>query len=296
MATYQGEAFLAEQLASLARQTRRPDELIISDDCSRDRTVEIAKAFAQTAAFPVQVFVNRTNIGFAKNFAAAARHSTGDLIFLADQDDIWRDDKIALMADIAADSTASVFSHDISVFSTSPSDATHPSYYRYLQAQGFSPAVCLKGCTLAIKSDFIARWGWPPEGATVSHDFWVALLATGLRQRQYVDSVLVDYRLHDRNASGWIATRNDLVRQPPDASLQQAPSADLDVLIELVIKRDNLNWTGSFLHALRQRGDDLDGNLIAEFTLSLQKNLTWYRENTATRRSFLPFRRWRKKG
>jgi glycosyltransferase involved in cell wall biosynthesis len=294
MATYNGAAFLSEQLASLARQTRLPDELIISDDHSTDTTVAIAKAFAETSPFPVNIIVNEANLGYAKNFAAAARHFTGDLVFLADQDDIWCDDKIATIVDLANDSAASVFSHDISIFSTDPAKPNRPSYYRHLETEHLSPAVCLKGCTLAIRSAFIAKWGWPPEKSDISHDFWVTILSTGLRQRQYIDKILVHHRIHGGNASGWVATRKDFVRLPLDSAAQLEPVSDLDLLIELCIKRWNLWRTDAFLGALRRHGHDLDPGLVADFVDRLEKNRAWYRHNDPERRLSLPRRIWRK--
>jgi glycosyltransferase involved in cell wall biosynthesis len=294
MATYNGAAFLSEQLSSLARQIQLPDELIISDDGSTDATVEIAKAFATTAPFPVKVIVNESNLGYAKNFASATKYCSADLVFLADQDDIWCDDKIATVADLAKTSDAAVFSHDISIFSTDPAKPTYPSYYRHLEAEHLSPAVCLKGCTLAIRSAFIARWGWQPEGSDISHDFWVTILATGLRQRQFIDKVLVHHRLHGGNASGWVATRKDFVRLPLDSSQQLHPVSDLDFLIELCIKRWNLGRTDAFLDALQQQGRDLDQDLIAGFVDRLEQNRAWYRDSDPDRQLSLPRRLWRK--
>jgi glycosyltransferase involved in cell wall biosynthesis len=276
MATFNGATFLAEQLASIARQTRLPDELIISDDRSRDSTVKIARAFAETAPFPVRIFVHRKNLGYAKNFISAAQQSTGELLLFSDQDDLWCDDKIAVLSEVAASCPESVLSHDISIFSTDPRKASYPSYYRYLESQGFPPAVCLKGCTLAIKAAFIAQWGWPSDRSTVSHDFWVALLATAFNQRRYVDKVLVQHRLHTSNTSGWIASQDDLVRPLSKAMAPQAALTDLDLLIELCIKPWNLGWTDIFARLAEQKGPRLNPDLVTNFILALRKNAAWY--------------------
>lgn len=279
MATYNGAAFLAEQLASIARQTRLPGELIISDDGSRDATVKIARNFVETAPFPVRLFVQRKNVGYAKNFVSAARRGTGELLLFADQDDLWCADKIAVLCEIAASCPETVLSHDISIFSDDPQKASRLSYYRYLESQGFPAAVCLKGCTLAIKAAFVAEWGWPPERSTVSHDFWIALLATAFRQRRYVDKVLVQHRLHANNTSGWIASQADLVRPSTKALARHATPADIDLLIELCIKPWNLGWARTFLSLVEQRRSQLNPDLIADFGRALQENAAWYAEH-----------------
>ncbi len=89
LCTFNGERFLPQQLSSIANQTRLPDELIVCDDQSTDRTVEIVRAFAASAPYSVKIFENERNLGFAKNFEQAISLCGGNLIALCDQDDIW---------------------------------------------------------------------------------------------------------------------------------------------------------------------------------------------------------------
>jgi glycosyltransferase involved in cell wall biosynthesis len=90
LCTYNGERFLSQQLASILRQTRLPDEVVVCDDRSTDRTVEMVRAFAASVSLPVRVFVNERNLGFVANFERAIGLCEGSLIALSDQDDIWR--------------------------------------------------------------------------------------------------------------------------------------------------------------------------------------------------------------
>lgn len=46
MATYNGDKYISEQLESIARQSVLPAEVVITDDCSSDRTIEIIQQFA----------------------------------------------------------------------------------------------------------------------------------------------------------------------------------------------------------------------------------------------------------
>jgi glycosyltransferase involved in cell wall biosynthesis len=89
MCTYNGERFLPQQLESIAAQTRLPDELIVSDDGSTDRTVSLIRQFAESVSFPVRLSINTQNLGFSANFAKAMQQCEGDLIALSDHDDIW---------------------------------------------------------------------------------------------------------------------------------------------------------------------------------------------------------------
>ncbi len=94
MCTYNGSQFLEEQLFSLTKQTRLPDELVVCDDDSNDRTFQILEDFAKTAPFPVKISRNSKNLGYIKNFEKCTLLTSGDVVFFCDQDDIWMPDKI----------------------------------------------------------------------------------------------------------------------------------------------------------------------------------------------------------
>jgi glycosyltransferase involved in cell wall biosynthesis len=94
MAVYNGERFIREQLDSYLAQTRLPDELVVSDNASTDRTREIVEEFAKSAPFEVKLNLNPTNLGIAKNFERAISLCSGDIIFLSDCDDVWLPHKI----------------------------------------------------------------------------------------------------------------------------------------------------------------------------------------------------------
>src|ERR671927_271278 len=102
MCTYNGARFVREQLASIAAQTRPPDELVVCDDCSTDATLECIREFARTAPFPVRVVENEKNAGSTKNFERAVELCEGDFIALADQDDVWLPEKLQRLEEVLA--------------------------------------------------------------------------------------------------------------------------------------------------------------------------------------------------
>jgi glycosyltransferase involved in cell wall biosynthesis len=89
MCTFNGSKYIDDQLASTLSQTRIPDELVICDDRSTDNTLMKLERFAESAPFPVRIFVNTANSGTTANFEKAISHCRGDIIALSDQDDIW---------------------------------------------------------------------------------------------------------------------------------------------------------------------------------------------------------------
>src|SRR5271156_421330 len=89
LCTYNGERFLPQQLAGIQQQTRLPDELVVCDDRSTDRTLAMLGEFAAAVSFPVEIISNTETLGSTKNFEQAIRLCGGDLIALSDQDDLW---------------------------------------------------------------------------------------------------------------------------------------------------------------------------------------------------------------
>ena len=102
MATYNGEKYITEQLDTIRNQTRKIDELVVCDDRSKDNTVSVVKAYIKEHNLEDawSIHVNERNLGYANNFHKATLMAMGDLIFFSDQDDLWREDKIEIMAGI----------------------------------------------------------------------------------------------------------------------------------------------------------------------------------------------------
>jgi len=95
MCTYNGARFLGPQLDSLVSQARQPDEVVICDDQSEDETAEFVRSWARQTPFPVNFRVNDRRLGVVGNFNKAISLCSGDLIALADQDDVWLSYKLS---------------------------------------------------------------------------------------------------------------------------------------------------------------------------------------------------------
>lgn len=95
MAVYNGEKYIKEQLESLRLQAKAPDEVIIMDDCSTDNTAEVISRYLEEQSLDWSFEVSSYNRGYVDNFTELLHRTRGDIIFLADQDDIWELDKIA---------------------------------------------------------------------------------------------------------------------------------------------------------------------------------------------------------
>jgi glycosyltransferase involved in cell wall biosynthesis len=214
MCTYQGERHLSEQLSSIAEQTLLPDELVVCDDGSTDGTLAIVSDFKSEAPFPVRVFSNDGRLGFTKNFEKAIALSKGDLIFLADQDDVWHPEKLSSQLAIFASSpaVAAVFTDGDVV-----SDDLSPLGYTVWSFVGFAPSlqrrfanggaldVLLKrqivvGMTMGFRSRY--RNLILPMPAEWVHDRWISLLIGCVADLATVPLRLVKYRQHQGQVIG----------------------------------------------------------------------------------------------
>lgn len=214
MCTYNGSQFIPEQLASIAAQTRLPDELVICDDGSTDSTPEIVAEFARTVDFPVHFVRNPRNLGSTKNFEQAITLCTGDLIALCDQDDIWKPKKLARQAEMMERDP-----HLGGVFSDAEliDDASQPIGRRLWAGIGFRPReqsqflsgqsarVLLRknivtGATLMMRAS-LRTFFLPIPGVWV-HDGWIAWMLTIRSRLALIKDPLVLYRLHSNQQIG----------------------------------------------------------------------------------------------
>ena len=100
LTTYNGEQYIAKQLESILAQEVPVDEVIISDDGSKDNTVHVVEDFIRKSGKQNwKIHVNEKNLGYAQNFIQAVLRTSGDIIFLCDQDDVWKTNKTKRMVD-----------------------------------------------------------------------------------------------------------------------------------------------------------------------------------------------------
>lgn len=113
LTTYNGAAFIVEQLDSILNQTVPVDEIIISDDGSTDNTMSICLQYA--SRYPIIQVVSSTPNGMGpnKNFLKAFRLCRGEYILPSDQDDIWFPNKVELLLRSMNDGVDLVYAQDI---------------------------------------------------------------------------------------------------------------------------------------------------------------------------------------
>ena len=214
MATYNGERFLREQLDSLAAQTRLPYELVVCDDGSSDRTLEIVHEFSRTAPFPVYIHRNPETLGYGDNFLKAAGKCRGDWIAFCDQDDKWHPEKLSTVERYfqihGRDVTLVVHSSLVVDQALIASNVRYPNITRIRICKGSDlPALWFAGgLTMVFRADLIRRCSaydrGPGHGARqepLAHDAWICWLACILGDIVMLPDTLVLYRRHSASTT-----------------------------------------------------------------------------------------------
>ncbi|WP_456447427.1 glycosyltransferase [Thiolapillus sp.] len=207
LATFDGGAYLHEQLDSLASQQCLPDELIVSDDASTDDTREIIRGFAGTAPFKVILLESSHRQGYAENFSRALSRCSGDLVFLCDQDDVWFSEKISTMtAFAAADEKTLCFMND-ALLTDARLNSQGISKWQQIRAAGLPDEAFVMGCCVAVKRPLL-ELALPLPPAAGAHDNWLVGLADRLSLTRRHEQVLQYYRRHGGNASGFFVNQS----------------------------------------------------------------------------------------
>ena len=214
MATYNGERFIREQLDSLTAQARYPDELVVTDDGSTDRTMEILEEFAFVAPFPVRVYRNESNLGFSDNFLKAASLCGGDWVAFCDQDDIWLPDKVITLARHAESATKDVLliCHRAEVVDKdlrrSGIKLPKISKLKLVDRHQISPWWVATGFATMVRAELIKDIPHQLRGCdygdssrSLTHDQWMTRLATVLGKILMLPDCLALYRRHERATS-----------------------------------------------------------------------------------------------
>jgi hypothetical protein len=211
MGTYNGEAWIAEQLQSIAKQTRLPDELIISDDGSTDRTLEIARSFAATAPFPVHLAKGPSK-GHAENFWSASIRCNSDLISWSDQDDVWDPRKLEVSEKSLVSSGAAVASHSATVTDEKLNSLRRrfPNYRSdvVLHRLEGNPWFVMSGFTMLVRREVLDHIAWATRplshqsGVAMGPDHAVTLVSFASMKRVLISESLALYRQHSSNLAG----------------------------------------------------------------------------------------------
>jgi glycosyl transferase family 2 len=198
LAAFQGERFIAPQLQSILAQLSLSDEVIVVDDCSTDRTCDEILKIADPR---ISLIRHQSNRGVARSFEDAISRASGAVIFLSDQDDLWIPGKVEMVLQTFEDDPKITLVVTDAVVVNEQGSALG----RYYEDRGRFRSGLLAnlirskylGCTMAFRSQLVAKVIPFPAGNEVLHDIWIGVVnSISSGKTRYLDEPLVWYRRH----------------------------------------------------------------------------------------------------
>lgn len=202
------EKWLIEQLISLNEQSYENLELIVYDDCPENPVNE--ELFTSNITnFSFKIIRGIENKGSNIAFEELTKMGNGEYFAYCDQDDIWREDKIALMMKKFSEEDVTLVCSDLSIIDEN-SKKTHESIRdirkRIIYKSGYGLAKDLlisnfvTGCAMIVRKDIAIKA--IPFLDELVHDQWIAIIAALNGKIEFIDKQLVRYRQHNNNQTG----------------------------------------------------------------------------------------------
>lgn len=199
IATYNGERYIRQQIESIVCQLNVDDEIIVSDDGSTDGTLDIVKGIGDKRIKIIEGPGRKSPI---LNFECALKASKGDFIFLSDQDDVWKPDKVEicmkwLKTYHCVVSDAEVTDNRLKLL--------YPSLYDIMQVrQGRIYNTIWKngytGCCMAFRRNVLEASLPFPKNIPM-HDIWIGNVAAYKYNVIFIPDRLIHFRRHENTIS-----------------------------------------------------------------------------------------------
>ena len=203
MATYNGEKYIKEQMDSILKNLSGTDEIVVSDDGSKDATRDIIKSYEGCG---IQIrLLDGPGRGIKQNIATAIGACCGQYIFLADQDDVWTEDKVERVMKYLGKNGCRLVCHDAQVTDDSLNKIWMSSFFAYRGSRpGFLSNLfknSYMGCCMAFDAGLRAVILPIPDEIEM-HDQWIGMLndIKGGKSTFIGDKLLL-YRRHEANVS-----------------------------------------------------------------------------------------------
>lgn len=214
--TFNGSSFLHEQIDSILAQSFPIEEIIVCDDASSDNTLNILNEYSLKYPELFKINLNETNIGAVANIQKAIITATGDIVFLADQDDIWMPNKVEVILQYFKQNPniKGVITNGLvineqgnAIVNTSLWETmsfpikqlgTNLDLLKYItEVENFAT-----GATMAFYTSLLFLQKPFPIIKGMFHDRWIALNLCLQNELGYIDQPLIKYRTHASQVIG----------------------------------------------------------------------------------------------
>lgn len=258
LATYNGEKYIKEQLESLVNQSYQEFKILVRDDGSTDRTVEILRAFAKRDKRIKVIEDEKGNLGYAENFFELLRLSRAEYVLLCDQDDVWMGDKIEKMVKVAnfelqfmEKKEPLLIHHDVTLV-----DEDLKGTKWMIQRKGIVEGIdkfffqnLVQSAAMMINRPLINMLKNRPNTIQF-HDKYIHIMAELFGKRGFVPESLMLYRQHGNNSVGtesFTKKREKFKKNQGKVFLEWEREAFLFILRNFKLKEEDRVFINSYL-------------------------------------------------
>ena len=257
LAAYHGEKYIREQLESIFRQTRLPDEILIGDDSRNDATHQVVESLRHQYPGTLRYIRNPEQLGFVKNFINLAEHAAGDMIFFSDQDDVWFPEKIeTLVSELEKKPNIQLLVCNSELVDENMNSLGETSFSGVKDLSGkldevnagkgffylLNGELCCSGHNMVMRKSFLPILKQMPASFS-AHDHWLQCSAGFFNAIYICKQKLTKHRRHKQNTSIFLklSVRENLWRR-----FQEIWKSSGDVFFVSDTLRDFVRFTESY--------------------------------------------------
>lgn len=273
MSSYNGEAYIKEQIDSILANTWTDWHLYVCDDGSKDDTEQIVKSYVEKYPDKIYWKPNQQNKGAAINFLDGARKAKGAYVMFCDQDDFWLPEKIEVTLQCMKKAEESYGKETpLTVFT----DAKVVDEKLFVMQESFHRSSKLDtgkldlahmlmenkmmGCTMMLNRSLLNKLKVFPKKVRM-HDWWAGIVAASFGKIVYLEHPTMLYRQHTNNVVGSTAFRAEAVFSKAAAWKKQKQAL-----------ADTQQQAGSLYELFKEELKEKDRQVIYEFAALHQRN------------------------
>lgn len=208
---YNGEKYIIEFLDSIKSQIYRPIQLVIRDDCSADNSYKMCMdwiKYNEDSTFSCMCLRAEQNGGLSHNISIMAEYAQGEYIFLADQDDVWKENRVSYQIEYMDKHPECIISLCDRSIANENMEIKEESNYHYIgytqEIMDFREVIKHRSAyganTMAIRNGEYNIFKIPK--GIVCHDTFITVMASYYGTINYIFEPLLIYRIHGNNLSG----------------------------------------------------------------------------------------------
>lgn len=209
LAAYKGEKYIAQQLRSILPQIGDDSEIIVSDDCPNEEMKSIVDSLGDSRI----KYVKGPAQGVIKNFEYAISLCEGDHIFLCDQDDVWREDKVEKCLSELQNGCLLVL-HDAAIVDAELNGTGKTVFESLNSSDGVLKNILVNsfvGCCMAFKKE-LKEHILPFPDKLPMHDQFIGLAAKKYGKVELINEPLIFYRRHGGTVTGGKTSLSDKIK------------------------------------------------------------------------------------